>query len=120
MKGQAQPYQPLTSENAALVLVDPTFRTSDRPFRDGASGVLKGLQGRPEGVLRDAKQGEDLALEVRQLDVEDLHGLAVGEEHMALDEAEEPEHLFGRRTLAAPLLRVQRQLRDVSALHRET
>jgi hypothetical protein len=58
-------------------------------------------------MLRDAEQGQNLALEVRQLGVEDLHQLTVVEQHVPLNEAEEPEHLFRRRPLSAPLLGVE-------------
>jgi hypothetical protein len=38
-----------------------------------------------------------------------LHGLAIVEHNVPVDKAEEPEHLFRRRTPAAPLLGVQGQ-----------
>jgi hypothetical protein len=79
----------------------PPARRDSRVHGPGVS--TNAVQGRPGGVLRDAEQGEDLALKIRQLDVEDLHGLAVIEQGMPLDEAEEPEDLFRRRPLAAPL-----------------
>ena len=49
-----------------------------------------------------------LTLEIGQLGLEPLHGVAVVEQHMALDEAEEPQDLFRGRPLAAPLFWVQR------------
>ena len=43
---------------------------------------------RPKRLLRDAEQSKQLTLQVCELDVEDLHGLAVLDELVSLSEAE--------------------------------
>jgi hypothetical protein len=66
-------------------ILDPSPRPTFRTSRARYGVVIRRLRWRSEGLLRDAEQGEDLTLEVRQLDVEDLHRLALVEQHVALD-----------------------------------
>jgi hypothetical protein len=61
---------------------------------------------------------EHLTLEAGELCLEHLHRLAIVEQHVPVDKAEKPEHLFRRRTLAAPLLGVQGQLEFARASSR--
>ena len=53
------------------------------------------LPWQPKSVFWNAKQREDLALQLSELDVEGLHDLAVLYELVALGEAEVTQDLFG-------------------------
>ena len=62
----------------------PTFRRSRTQF-----GVNFRLPWQPKCILWDTKQREDLALQLGELDVEDLHELAVLHKLVPLGEAEQ-------------------------------
>ena len=97
---------------AHLIFASPTFRRSRTQF-----GVNFWLPRRPKCVLWDAKQREDLALELGELDVEDLHDLAVVHELVPLGESEQTQDLFRGRARAVALLGIERQFGNVLALH---
>src|SRR6516162_312188 len=72
---------------------------------------------RQTGPTFRTEQREHLALELGELEVEDLQGLAVLHELVPRGQAEETQDLFGGRALAVALLRVERQLTNLLALH---
>src|SRR5262245_38030514 len=79
----------------------PTFR-----MLRGQFGVNFWLLGYPKGVLWDTQQLENEVLQVGELDVEDLHGLAVLQELVPLGKAEQTQDLFRGGTRAVALLGV--------------
>src|SRR5262245_46799698 len=83
------------------VAARPTFR-----MLRGQFGVNFWLLGYPKGVLWDTQQLENEVLQVGELDVEDLHGLAVLQELVPLGKAEQTQDLFRGGTRAVALLGV--------------
>src|SRR5262245_31478472 len=93
----------------ASLSIKPSPTGSARPtFRmlRGQFGVNFWLLGYPKGVLWDTQQLENEVLQVGELDVEDLHGLAVLQELVPLGKAEQTQDLFRGGTRAVALLGV--------------
>ena len=65
-----------------------------------------------------AEQGKHLALQFGDVGVKDLHGVTLGEQRMALREAEQPQDLLCGWVFALTLLGVEREFFDFLALHR--
>ena len=70
-----------------------------------------------ERVLWDAKEGKHLALQLGQLQLEDLDSVPVLEQMVALGQAEQAQHLLGGGMCALALLGVDRKLVDALAGH---
>src|SRR5262249_52395042 len=100
------------SLTARFPLYSPTFRRSSSPF-----GMNFWLPWQPKCILWDAKQREDLALQLGELSVEDLQDLAVLHNLVPLGEAEQTQDLFRGRSRTVALLGVERQLGNVLTLH---
>jgi len=72
--------------------------------------AFSGRRSAAEGVLGDAKQAENLTLQVGELGGKNLGDAVVADQGMPLGQAEQSEDLFGGWPFAGSLFRVERQL----------
>ena len=71
-------------------------------------------------MLRNAQEGEHLALKVGELGREDLYRASVLDQLVSFGEGEQPQDLFGGRPCALALLRVEGKFLDVLPVHGQT